>query len=159
MPRTILLNNCLLFLCCSIYLGTGVSLAFFQFPLEPQLTVENYQLVLMQPVILATKFFTYMTIVMLVTATIMLVSEWFSGIRWIPAIVLLLIIAATALTVFGIFDVNKTLNDGVDDPEALRLLLGQWIQLNWIRISLWALQWLAMMYWFCSLAFKARSDR
>jgi hypothetical protein len=159
MPRTILLNNCLLFLCCSIYLGTGVSLAFFQFPLEPQLTVENYQLVLMQPVMLATKFFTYMTIVMLVTASIMLASEWFSGIRWVPACVLMLIIAATALTVFAIFDVNQALNDGVDDPEALRLLLREWIHLNTIRISLWALQWLAMMYWFYALAFKARSDR
>ena len=34
MPRLLLLNHVILLLCCSIYLGTGVSLAFFQLPLE-----------------------------------------------------------------------------------------------------------------------------
>ena len=89
MPRLLVLNHVLLLLFCSIYLGTGVSLVFFQFPLEPKLTVDNYYLMFVEPVTNATRFFTYMTILMLVTGVIMLITEWFSGLRWVPVVVLL----------------------------------------------------------------------
>src|SRR3954467_1576459 len=98
MPRLLVLNHTILLLCCSIYLGTGVSLVFFQFPLEPQLTVDNYYLIFVEPVTTATHFFTYMTVLMLICAVVMLVTEWFSGLRWVPVVVLLSIIAATVLT-------------------------------------------------------------
>ena len=58
MPRSLLLNNAILMLCCSIYLGTGVTLVFFQLPLEPLLTPDSYYLVFVKPVQLATQFFT-----------------------------------------------------------------------------------------------------
>src|SRR5215213_5134356 len=109
MPRALLLNHVVLFLCCSIYLGTGVSLVFFQFPLEPKLTPDNYYLIFVEPVANATQFFTWMSIVMLVTALIMLVTEWFTGIRWVPVVVLLALIASTALTILVIFDYNREL--------------------------------------------------
>ncbi len=159
MPRSLLFNHAILFLCCSIYLGTGVSLVFFQFPLEPRLTPDNYALTFVEPVIRATQFFTWMTVVMLVTATIMLFSEWFTGIRWVPIVVLLGIIAATALTLLAIIPYNKELYDGIDDPARLKRVFHEWAQLNRIRVSLWAIQWLAMMYWFYRLAWTARSDR
>jgi hypothetical protein len=79
MPRLLLLNDVLLLLCCSIYLGTGFSLVFFQFPLESQLTVANYQLIFVAPV--TADFFTYMTVVMLICGAIMLATEWLSGLR------------------------------------------------------------------------------
>ena len=159
MPRTILLNNCLLFLCCSIYLGIGVSLVFFQFPVAPDLTPENYKLVFVKPVFHATDFLTPMTIVIYVTAFVMLMSEWFVGIRWVPIFVLVTITAATLLTVYGLFDINNEMKAGVTDPDRLQALLAKWMGLNRIRVSIWALQWLSMMYWFYQMAFKARSDR
>src|SRR4051812_31234879 len=94
MPRVLLLNHVILFLCCSIYIGTGVSLVFFQFPLEPRLTPDNYYLIFVEPVTNATRFFTVMTIVMLATGAVMLLTEWFTGIRWVPALVLLALIAS-----------------------------------------------------------------
>lgn len=159
MPRFLLANNALLFLCCSIYIGTGVSLVFFQFPIEPKLTVDNYALIFVEPVERATQFFTYMTLVMLVTGTIMLATEWLSGLRWVPVVVLAALVASTLLTIYFIFDYNAALGKGITDPEELKTTFAAWANLNRIRVSLWCIEWFAMMYYFYNLAFKGRMDR
>jgi hypothetical protein len=159
MPRLLLLNHVVLFLCCSIYIGTGVSLVFFQFPVEPRLTPENYAMMFVEPVAYATQFFTYMSIVMLVTGSVMLLTEWFTGIRWVPIVVLAAIIASTALTILFIFPYNKELNAGISDPERLKYVFAKWADLNRIRVSLWTIAWAAMMFWFYRMAWLARADR
>ena len=160
MPRLLLLNHVVLLACCSIYLGTGISLVFFQFPLEPRLTVDNYYLIFVEPVTLATRFFTVMTIVMLVTGFVMLVTEWFTGIRWVPLVVLAAIGAATLVTVLLIIpQYNDRLAAHVTDPVELRRLLHGWMQLNRLRVALWTVAWLAMAWWFYAMAWKARADR
>lgn len=159
MPRWLIANNALLFLCCSIYLGTGVSLVFFQFPLEPKLTVDNYYLIFVEPVTNATRFFTYMTMVMLVCGAIMLATEWFSGLRWVPVVVLAALIASTLTTILLIFPHNEALALGIDDPDFLRETFAAWAGLNRVRVSLWAIMWVAMMFYFCALAWRARADR
>jgi hypothetical protein len=159
MPKLLLLNHIILFLCCSIYLGTGLSLVLFQFPLEPKLTIDNYYLIFVEPVIAATHFFTYMTIVMLLCATIMLVTEFLSGIRWVPLIVLAGIIASTVLTTQCILPLNDKLAAGIKAPQELVTIFHSWANLNRVRFSLWSIQWSAMMYWFYRLAYAAREDR
>ena len=159
MPRLLLLNNAILFLCCSIYLGTGITLVFFQFPLEAKLTVDTYYLVFVEPVANATEFFTTMTKIMLLTCIIMLATEWFSGLRWVPVIVLTGVIAATLLTLYFIFPHNEAMTAGITDPQELKQTLASWMDLNRIRVSLWAVQWSAMMYYFFNLARKARMDK
>lgn len=159
MPRLLVFNNVLLLLFCSIYLGTGVSLVFFQFPLEPKLTIDNYYLIFVEPVTNATQFFTYMTILMLITGVIMLITEWFSGLRWVPVVVLLGVILATVLTIAVIIPLNKELADGVTDPARLKAVFNQWANMNRTRVALWAIQWVAMAYWFYRMALKARADR
>lgn len=160
MPRLLLLNHLVLLACCSIYLGTGLSLVLFQFPLEPRLTVDNYDLIFVQPVTLATRFFTGMTIVMLLAAAVMLVTEWFSGIAWVPLAVLAAIGTATLVTILAIIPhYNVPLAAHVSDPAELRRLLHGWMQLNRLRVGLWAIAWAAMAYWFYAMARKARADR
>lgn len=160
MPRLLLANHVVLLACCSIYLGTGLSLVLFQFPLEPKLTVDNYYLVFVEPVTLATRFFTGMTIVMLVTGVVMLASEWFTGIRWVPLVVLGAIAAATLLTVLDIIPhYNDRLAEHIRDPDELSRLLRGWMRLNRIRVALWSIAWAAMAYWFYALARQARADR
>jgi hypothetical protein len=112
MPRLLLLNHVVLLLCCSIYLGTGVSLVLFMAPLSA-----------------ASHFFTTMTVVMLICGLIMLATEWLSGLRWVPVVVLAAVIVATVLT----------------------SLAG--------RFALWIIEWAAMAYWFYRLALLARADR
>lgn len=159
MPRLLLLNNVFLLLCASIYLGTGVSLVFFQLPLEAKLTVDNYYLMFVEPTDRATQFFTYMTILMLISGAIMLVTEWFTGLRWVPVVVLLAVIAATLLTEWCIFPLNKELAAHVTNAARLKVVFAEWASLNRIRAVIWAVEWAAMAYWFYRLALQARSDR
>lgn len=159
MPRLLLLNNVMLFLCCSIYLGVGVFLVFFLLPLEPQLNVDNYYLIFVQPVENATKILTYVTVLMLITGLIMLASEWFSGLKWPPIIVLLSLIFATAITHQLHFPLNQELAAGVTENERLAVVFGQWADHSRLRGLFWLVEWLAMMYYFYALARKARADR
>jgi hypothetical protein len=159
MPRLLLLNHVILLLCASIYLGTGIFLWFFQLPLEPKLTVDNYYLLFVEPVAAATRFFTYMTILMLICGVIMLATEWLSGLRWPPAVLLLGVIAATVLTETILFPLNTRLAAHITDPATLKTLFHQWANLNRVRISIWVIQWVAMAYWFYRMAWQARADR
>ena len=121
MPRLLLLNNVVLFLACSILLGAGLSHLPAGIPLEPE-----------APRILGT-----LAIVMLVTGLAMLLSEWFTGIRWVPIVVLLALAGWTALPLTSIAAADQ----------------------DNIRLALVAVQWLAMMYWFGRLAAEGRADR
>jgi hypothetical protein len=159
MPRLLLFNHALLLLCCSMYLGTGGSLVLFQFPVEPLLTPENYALIFVDPVTRATQFFTWMTIVMLVTGVVMLASEWLSGLRFVPLVVLAALVASTLLTIWFILPLNDRLAAGVTDPAELAEVFHKWANLNRVRVALWVVEWCAMMYWFYRLAFEARADR
>jgi hypothetical protein len=142
------LNHSLLFLCTSMYLGTGWSLLLFTFPIAPQLTPENYYMQFVPQVTAATQFFTYMTMVMLATAIIMIIAEWRSYLRWFPIGVLMGVILATALTIIYIIPYNEQMAAGIKDAAVLRGVLDKWMQLNVIRVSLWTIQWLCMMAYF-----------
>ncbi|GEO07364.1 hypothetical protein AAE02nite_50280 [Adhaeribacter aerolatus] len=147
--RTLLgLNHSLLFLCTSMYLGTGWSLLLFSFPIAPELTPDNYYMQFVPQVTAATKFFTYMTMVMLATALIMTIAEWRSYKRWFPIGVLLGVILATALTIIYIIPYNEQMAAGIKDAAVLREVLDKWMRLNVIRVSLWTVQWLCMMSYF-----------
>jgi hypothetical protein len=122
MPKLVLLNNFLLFLACSILLGAGISLALGR-PIAPAAAPAS--------------MLTVLAIVMLVTGLVMLLSEWFTGIRIVPLIVLLALAGWTALPLLPL-------------GEAMR---------GRIAGGLWTLQWAAMTYWHIRLAAQARADR
>lgn len=149
------LNACLLFLCASMYLGTGWSLVLFSFPIAPQLTVDNYYLQFVPQVTAATRFFTGMTLVMLVSAVGLFLSERKSPLRAYPAVVFLGVVAATLLTRFLIFRYNAEMAAGIRDPERLREVLSSWMTTNRIRVGLWTVQWLAMMGYFAHKLLRA----
>ena len=153
MKRTLFtLNAAFLFLCVSMYLGTGWSLVLFSFPMAPQLTPETYYQPFVLPVESATRFFTVMTKAMLVSCAIMIIAEWKTRYRWIPIIVLLAVIAATALTIYYIFPHNKAMREGIKNAPQLQQTLAAWMTLNKVRVGLWTVQWLAMMAYFGSKA-------
>lgn len=137
-----------LLLCASIYLGTGVTLAFFLFPIAPLLTPETYRAPFVIPVAAATKFFTYMTIVMLVGSIALVVIDWGEGARWLlPGAYLLLTVAATVLTMVAIFPYNKRMAEGITDAGELQQVLAKWRRVNTMRASIWAVQWAAITAW------------
>ena len=148
------LNHSFLFLCTSMYLGTGGSLVLFTFPIEPQLTVDTYYLQFVPQVTAATEFFGPMTVLMLVAGVIMLIAEWRRGLRWVPIVVVLSIIAATVLTLYWIFPLNQEMAAGIKDEVHLHQVLARWMQTNRLRVSLWAVEWGAMMAFFARAFFK-----
>jgi hypothetical protein len=143
-----ILDASLLLLCASMYLGTGWSLVLFSFPSRAQLTVDNYYEQFVPPVERATRFFTWMTMVMMAAAIVLIVADWHSPYVIAPTVVLAGVIAATALTTKFIFPYNKRMAAHIRDPAELQLILGKWIRLNWIRVLLWTVQWVAITSWF-----------
>jgi len=143
-----ILDAAVLLLCASMYLGTGWSLALFSFPSRAQITVDNYYDQFVPPVERATRFFTWMTTVMMAAAVVLIIADWHSWYVVAPAVLLAGVIAATGLTVKFIFPYNKEMEAHIRDPAELQSVLGKWIRLNWIRVSLWTVQWVAITSWF-----------
>lgn len=154
--RLLIANHLLLFLCTSMYLGTGGSLVLFSFPLAPQLTPDNYYLQFVPQVQAATAFFTTMTKVMLACGLIMLIAEWRQRTRWVPIIVLLGVVAATTLTLMSIIPLNTEMAAHIQDIERLQTVLAEWMQLNRIRVGLWCVQWAALAWYFARWTSRAR---
>ena len=149
MKQTLLLaNHSVLFLCVSMYLGTGWSMVLFSFPMAPHLTPDNYYYAFVPQVAAATAFFTSMTKLMIVLCLIMIVAEWKSHFRWAPIVVLLGVLVATGLTLKYIFPLNAAMTNGIKDPAELQATLSRWMYLNKIRVALWSVQWAAMMIYF-----------
>ncbi|MEC5387286.1 hypothetical protein VVD49_16270 [Uliginosibacterium sp. H3] len=154
--KAMLLNHAILFLCTSMYMGTGVSLVFFSFPIIPELTVDNYYLQYVPQIQAATDFFTIVTKIMLTTSVIMIVAEWKQATRWIPIVVFLAVVAAATLTVKLIFPFNAEMARHVTDPVRLQFILHEFARLSTIRFGLWSLQWLLMLWYFVRWAYLSR---
>ena len=150
----LLLNASFLFLTTAMYLGTGWSMWLFQFPVARQLTPANYYWVFVPQVDAATRFFTTMTKLMIVSSLIMIWGEWKTGLRWVPAVVLLGVLAATGLTIWFIFPYNKAMSEGIRDAGQLQSVLQSWMNLNRVRVALWTVQWAAMMFYFIRRAWQ-----
>jgi hypothetical protein len=148
----VVLNAALLLACASIYLGTGVSLVFFQFPSAAKLTPDNYYDQLVDQVHAATRFFTVMTNVMLVSAGLMCWSEWATGYLAVPIAEIVLVGLATGLTVRYIFAYNHRLEQHITDQAELSAVLRRWMRLNVVRVSIWVLEWLVIAAWFVGQA-------
>ncbi|MCH7665483.1 MAG: DUF1772 domain-containing protein [Acidobacteria bacterium] len=158
--KLLILNHSLLLLCVSMYVGTGWSLVLFSFPAASQLTPDNYYSHFVPQVEAATRFFTYMTGVMIVCALIMIVAERKERLyRWFPIIVLVGVIVATLLTTRFIFPYNEAMREGITDPAQLRETLGKWMSLNKVRVSLWTVQWLSMMSYFGIKTYRGEKSR
>jgi Mn2+/Fe2+ NRAMP family transporter len=144
----LILDASVLLLCASMYLGTGWSLVLFSFPGRRHLTVDNYYEQFVPPVHRATRFFTWMTVVMIAAAIVLIVAERASWYVIAPAVVLAGVVAATVLTLKFILPYNKRMDSHITDNAELQTLLGKWMFLNWIRTSLWTVQWIAIATYF-----------
>lgn len=157
--RLLIANHVFLLLCASMYLGTGGSLVLFSFPVAAQLTPDNYYLQFVPQVQAATEFFTTMTRLMLASGAVMLVTEWRQPTRWVPIVVLLGVLAATAVTIRWILPLNALMAGHIQDATELHRVLDEWMQLNRIRVGLWCVQWAALAWYFAHWARRGRYSR
>ena len=154
MNKLLSINKVILFACTSMYFGTGWSLVLFSFPIATELTPDNYYMQFVPQVQAATKFFTYMTMVMMASSVVFAVGEWKSKVKWYPIIILALVVLATLLTILFIFEYNQQMEEGITDPVELQDVLKKWMFLNKIRVSIWTLQWLTMAVYFYQIDTK-----
>ncbi len=140
-------NNLFLLLCVSIYLGTGVSLVLFQYPNADKLTPANYYDQFVPQVTAATKFFTVVSTLMLISGALMIAFEPVGWERIFPVIVEAAVVAATILAVFWELPLNKKMAAHIQDQGVLDGVLSEWMRINWIRFSLWSVQWVGMVLW------------
>ncbi len=148
MSTWLILDATLLAACASMYFGTGWSLVLFSFPVRSQLTPQNYYLQLVPQVKAATRFFTWMTVVMMAAAVVVIVWDRSSWSVIAPIVLLAAVLLSTGLTVKYIFPWNKRLEQGITDDGELQHVLGKWMFLNWIRTGLWTVEWIASATWF-----------
>jgi len=89
-----------------------------------------------------------MTIVMMISAAIMIIEHWRSIKKWFPITVLAGVFIATLLTMVYIFPYNQQMAEGITEMEVLHEVLGKWMNLNTVRVSIWTVEWLAMLLYF-----------
>jgi|SRR5829696_8688244 len=148
MSGWVIADAMLLFLCASIYLGTGWSLALFTLPGRHTMTVHTYYDQIIAPIQRATRFFTVMTIVMVVAAIALVVAEWDSAYVLAPIAVLAAVVGATLLTTLVLFRYNRRLKARITDERELHEVLDRWVSWNWARLALWTAEWGAMAVYF-----------
>ncbi|HEX8180000.1 MAG TPA: hypothetical protein VF525_10695 [Pyrinomonadaceae bacterium] len=153
--KLLLLSYAVLFAGVSIYFGTGWSTVIFQYPALTQLNVGNYYLHFVPQVAAATTFFTVLVPLMCLVCLVMLKAEWHTRYRFVPIVVLLAILAASAITYFLIFPINREMAAHITDPQQLSAAIGQWVRYTWYRVVLWSIEWLTLMYYFAARAREA----
>jgi hypothetical protein len=152
--KLLLLSYAVLFAGVSIYFGTGWSTVIFQFPTLPQLNVSNYYLHFVPQVAAATTFFTILVPLMCLICLVMIKAEWHTRFRWVPIVVLLAILAASSVTYFLIFPINREMAAHISDPQLLSVAISKWVQYTWYRVGLWSLEWVTVMYYFAARAYQ-----
>jgi hypothetical protein len=147
------INNAYIFFCASIYLGLFWSLHFFWFPNYPDtLTVSNYYDAIIPQTTTATKFFFITIPIMAIAIVVMLITEWKSGLRWVPIAWIPGLLIPVVVQQAYIEDVNNQLIAGVMDENLLQELLREWMFLNDIRWIILTIMWGITMYFFIAKA-------
>jgi hypothetical protein len=102
----------------------------------------------------ATTFFTILVPLMCLICLVMIKAEWHTRFRWVPIVVLLAILAASSVTYFLIFPINREMAAHISDPAPLSIAIGKWVQYTWYRVGLWSLEWVTLMYYFAARAYQ-----
>ncbi|AEL28084.1 hypothetical protein [Cyclobacterium marinum] len=154
LKKTLLdINNAYIFFCASIYLGMFWSLHYFWFPNYPKtLNLSNYYDAIIPQTDLATKFFFVSIPIMAVALVIMLITEWKTGLRWVPLAWIPGLLAPVLVQQLYIEDVNNQFKAGLTDEATLQALLDKWMFLNDVRWIILTIMWLITMYFFIAKA-------
>ncbi|MEU6546371.1 anthrone oxygenase family protein [Streptomyces sp. NPDC046859] len=147
--NTLLLVNALYFLFgATMYMGTMWVLRLFLYPTWRALTPDNVDVHFGVPTRLATRFFTVVVPLMLISGIVLVWSEWGS---WYVVLATVCMVGIALITWFGqgiIVPVNKRIQGGRFDGQAgLTRLLVRWMRLNDIRFVFATVTWAAIVWY------------
>ena len=151
------INSGYTFFIASIHMGLMTSLVLFWYDSWNGLTIDTIQNNFGIPAILATKLFVILIPVMMITASIMIVSEWKTSLIWPSIIVLIGIMGSTAMAKYFIFPINDIIYAGVKTNEELKVLLVKWMYLNNWRTFFSLLTWFGMFTFYTMKANRKSS--
>lgn len=89
---------------------------------------------------------------MAVALVIMLITEWKTGLRWVPLAWIPGLLAPVLVQQLYIEDVNNQFKAGLTDEATLQALLDKWMFLNDVRWIILTIMWLITMYFFIAKA-------
>ncbi len=138
------INSGYTFFISSIHMGLMTSLVLFWYSSWSGLTIDTIQNNFGIPAILATKLFVILIPIMMITSSIMIISEWKTPLKWPSIVVLIGIMGSTAMAKYFIFPINDIIYAGVGTNEELKILLVKWMDLNNWRVFFSVLTWLGM---------------
>lgn len=154
LKKTLLdINNAYIFFCASIYLGMFWSLHFFWFPNYPStLNLDNYYNAIIPQTDLATRFFFITIPLMCIALVIMLITEWKTGLRWVPLAWIPGLLIPVIIQQAFIENVNNQFKAGLGNEMQLQDLLNEWMFLNDLRWIILTIMWGITMYFFIAKA-------
>jgi hypothetical protein len=82
---------------------------------------------------------------MMITATIAIISEWKTSLKWPAILVLIGVMGSTAMAKYFLFPINDIIYAGVKTNEELKPLLLRWMVLNNWRVFFSVLTWCSML--------------
>lgn len=138
------INSGYTFFVSSMHMGLMTSIVLFWYPSWAGLTLDTIQNNFGIPAQLATDLFIILIPIMMITASVMIISEWKTQLKWPAIIVLFGIMGSTAMAKYFIFPINDIIYAGVKTNEELKVLLLKWMYLNNWRVFFSVLTWLGM---------------
>ncbi|KFF60497.1 hypothetical protein JF66_04180 [Cryobacterium sp. MLB-32] len=147
MTGWLLLINVLYFLFgATLYMGTMWVLRFFFYPTWRGLTPETEPVHFGIPTLAATKFFTVVVPLMMLSGVVLVVSEWGTDLVWFAWLCVAGIIYLTYIGQGLIIPINKKIRAGdYADVEGLRAMLRRWMWLNELRFYGSTVLWLVVV--------------
>lgn len=132
----------------TIYVGVLTTLRLFLYPswhtVRPETAHDQFTL----PTEAATRFFLIAIPTWMVTAVVMIVSEWGEPEVWLAIVAFLGLITTTVVGWFGIQPVNREIKAGVTDAGRLDALLRKWMRINDLRWAAVIVMWAALCWYF-----------
>jgi len=149
MTGWLLLINALYFLFgATLYMGTMWVLKFFFYPTWQGLTPESEPVHFGIPTLAATKFFTVVVPLMMLSAAVLVVSEWGTPQVWLAWLCVGGIVYLTYIGQGLIIPINKKIRGGeYAGVEELRSMLLRWMWLNDLRFYGATVLWLVVVWY------------
>jgi hypothetical protein len=151
------INSGYTFFVSSIHMGLMTSLVLFWYSSWAGLTIDTIQNNFSIPAIAATKLFVILIPVMMITSTIMIITEWKTPLIWPSIVVLIGIMGSTAMAKYFIFPINDIIYAGVKTNAELKVLLIRWMGLNNWRVFFSVLTWFGMFTYYTMKAYRKSS--
>lgn len=157
--KTILLNinNGYTFFVASMHMGLMTSLVLFWYASWEGLNIDTIQNNFGIPATLATKLFVILIPIMMITATIAIISEWKTSLKWPAILVLIGVMGSTAMAKYFLFPINDIIYAGVKTNEELKPLLMRWMVLNNWRVFFSVLTWSSMFAFYTMKIYQKKS--